>query len=183
MGFGIQSPLIDASLQPIPFAPGYFASTDGHIIGKCGSVLAPYVRNGYAYVLIYTGKTRRKWRVNRVICETFNGPPPTSLHQAAHNDGDKSNNAPSNLRWATCKENFYDRFDHGTWPAGTKNGQAKLTEDQVKIIKFEYSIALTPKGPVRRGKRQELAHRFGVSVSLIRNIIAGNGWKHVGLTP
>lgn len=40
--------------------------------------------NGYLRISVETRGKVRHLLVNRLICETFNGPPPSQLHTAAH---------------------------------------------------------------------------------------------------
>lgn len=49
---------------------------------------------------------RRTHKVGRLVCEAFNGPPPTPRHVTLHDDEDSMNNLPSNLKWGTQKENL-----------------------------------------------------------------------------
>src|SRR5690242_15309642 len=94
--------------RPIPSFPGYEASSLGRIrstppVSKSGKyyVLAQnYVR---AYLVVQLNTC--KGRVNRLVCEAFNGPPPSPAHEAAHMDNDHENNTPSNLQWQTSGEN------------------------------------------------------------------------------
>lgn len=94
----------------IPSCPGYKASSDGRILGKIGRELKQQNYSGYMYIWVtLKGRGRytegRKFRVNRLVCEAFNGPPPTPKHDAAHEDGDSLNNSASNLKWRTRAEN------------------------------------------------------------------------------
>lgn len=49
------------------------------------------------------GKT---FKVARLVCEAFHGPPPFELAVVMHRDDDPANNRPDNLKWATQKENL-----------------------------------------------------------------------------
>ena len=51
--------------------------------------------------------------VHRLVLEAFVGLRPEGL-EGCHNDGDPTNNVPSNLRWDTHSSNVYDRREHGT---------------------------------------------------------------------
>ena len=44
-------------------------------------------------------------KVHQIICRAFNGLPPTDKPFVDHIDRCKTNNMPSNLRWASSKEN------------------------------------------------------------------------------
>lgn len=48
----------------------------------------------------------RTFKVHRLVCEAFNGPPPEGKDVCMHIDEDYSNNKPSNLSWGTQKENL-----------------------------------------------------------------------------
>jgi hypothetical protein len=64
--------------------------------------------------------------VHHLVLEAFVGPRPAG-HEAAHGDGDKTNNALANLRWATPKENAADRYRHGTVLFGTRHPLGRKT--------------------------------------------------------
>lgn len=97
---------------------GYRIWPDGRITNAAGKVMAQHwheTRNGRYRRVQLTKDKRRKWyRVNRLVCAAFHGPPPTDKHQARHLDGDTANNAASNLAWGTPLENYYDQVVHGT---------------------------------------------------------------------
>lgn len=52
---------------------------------------------------MYRGKT---YKVHRLVCEAFNGPPPFQGAVCMHLDEDYRNNRPDNLAWGTQKENL-----------------------------------------------------------------------------
>jgi hypothetical protein len=121
---------------------------------------------GYAQ-LAYKGKVRRG---HRVICEFVNGPPPTRLHQAAHNCG-KGNLGcvhPKHVEWKTATENQLDRRRHGTHGCGAGK-RGSVTPEQVREIR-----AL--KGELTQ---RALAERYGISDATVRGIQTGRWWKHV----
>lgn len=55
------------------------------------------------FIFMYNGKT---YKVARVVCEAFKGPPPPGQPYCLHRDEDSRNNRPSNLKWGTQKENM-----------------------------------------------------------------------------
>ena len=60
---------------------------------------------------------------------------------------------------------------------GSKNGCAKLTEEDVLAMR---DIARTmPVSRYREGRCRILAEMFGVSVSLVEQILRGKRWTHV----
>ena len=95
-------------------------------------------------------------------------PNPFDLPQVNHIDGDKENNAVTNLEWSTGSDN--ERHAHRTGlktGRGSANANAKLTALDVEEIRA--SQATVP----------ELMARFGISRSTIANILSRRTWKHV----
>jgi len=89
--------------------------------------------NGYGHCPGHSGG-----RVaSRAMCFEAHGPPPSPEHEASHKcgNGHKACTNPRHLRWATPKENNADKLLHGTWNGGKRNGQARLTEEQVEQIR------------------------------------------------
>ena len=162
--------------RPIPSAHGYQANGLGQIRGPKGAIIRGYVKRGYTYIHVWSRGKKRCSSAHRLVCEAFHGSPLPG-YQAAHNDGSRHNNAPSNLRWATRHENGFDSWCHGTWPIGSRNSGALLTEQQVaeiKLICLERSTTRVPAGTY-----PELAKRFGVSAHTIRDAVRGRNWRHV----
>lgn len=108
--------------------------------------------------------------VHSLVCTAFHGPRPSPKHQVAHKDGDKTNNAAVNLRWATAKENIADKILHGTMAHSEANGRAKLTIEQVREIRRRMAEGETQKG---------LAQAYGVAASNISHIATGKNWSYV----
>lgn len=111
-----------AQFTPIPGWPDYAASSDGRIWavgtnwrGYGARELAAHPdRHGYLGVRLTSSGRRTKFKVHRLICETFHGPRPEG-RQARHLDGDKLNNRAENLAWGTVAENAADRTAHGRY--------------------------------------------------------------------
>ena len=72
---------------------------------------------------------------------------------------------PSHLFLGTAKDNAHDRDSKGRGAKGSRNGNAKLTEDQVRKI--------------RRGGRSiaELSKAYGVTREMISLIRLGKFWR------
>lgn len=139
---------------------------EGTILQYAGKdcLLWPFSLTDNGYGQIWIDGTMRG--VHRVVCEAVHGPAPTPEHQAAHSCGNRVCCAPSHLRWATRKENETDKVAHGTLICGQSCNLAKLTEDDVREIRF-----LGGKIP-----RREIADRFQVSRSNIDVIISRKSW-------
>lgn len=69
---------------------------------------------GYPQVVLSRDSRSFTHLVHRIVLAAFVGPCPDGL-EACHNDGDQTNNVPSNLRWDTHPENNRDRHRHGTY--------------------------------------------------------------------
>lgn len=108
--------------------------------------------------------------VSRQMLLAFLPVPNAERLQAAHNDGNPSNNLLSNLRWATAKENSADRKIHGTFISGEATKIAKLTRVGVRVIR-----RLLANGKLSQRK---IASIFGVTQAAILAIKTGRSWSH-----
>lgn len=104
--------------------------------------------------------------VHRLVATTFHGPRPDGL-LCRHLDGNKLNNAASNLAWGTRLDNAADDLIHGTRVRGERMGNARLTEDVVREIRFSTESLRC------------IARRLGVSVTAIAQVRNGKTWSHV----
>jgi hypothetical protein len=127
----------------------YFASTHGRIRSEARTVTQKNERvrktsqrilkdaisgDGYRSVgLSLNGSVKTRY-VHHLVLETFVGPMPTG-QEACHGDGNRANNALSNLRWDTRKSNHADKVIHGTAPRGERHPGAKLNETQVASLR------------------------------------------------
>lgn len=139
-----------------------------------GHILTPKIVRGYAqYGLRDADKIRHWHSANRLVALTFIGPPPSDNHHSAHNDGNKLNNQPSNLRWATVSENNLDKRRHGRTRKqnGEMNHAAKLATSDVLQIRQRYAA-----GNVTH---LMLAQHYGVRRQAISRIISGDRWAHL----
>jgi hypothetical protein len=107
--------------------------------------------------------------VNRIVATVFHGAPPTPKHQAAHCDGDKTNDCASNLAWKSRKENEQDKKLHGTYLFGERANGARMTASGVREVLMSDA------------SNHELAAKFGVSYSTIFDIRTRRSWRHVSV--
>jgi hypothetical protein len=108
-------------------------------------------------------------RTHIAVLEVFRGPRPGPDYDGCHDDGDNTNNVLDNLSWRTKSSNNMDKELHGTDQKGSRNGTAKLTEDQVRDIKRRLAAETL----------SALAREFDVSVTNIWQIKKGLKWQHV----
>jgi hypothetical protein len=164
--------------KTIPDFPNYEVSSNGQVrrittvtSGKAGSLVAqfPY-DSGYLNVHLSNGSDRKHFRVNRLVCELFNGPPPSADHHAAHKNGDLSDNDMGNLYWATPIENAEDREAHGNTPRGERNGRSRLTATQVSAMRNMASEGKT---------FNEISSHFGYSHGAVYCAVTKRTWRHV----
>lgn len=145
---------------------------------KTGKFPIIYQQGGYLGIKVGTTQGSRNvmkfhnLRLHRLVVMAFI-PNPNNLPEVNHKDGNKHNNCVTNLEWCTNLQNMRHAWSTGLIYGlnGSKNGRAKLNEDQVKEIKEKYS-----------GKRGEIAHlarEYNVSWSLIKFIVTDKNWKHV----
>lgn len=125
---------------------------------------------GYKHVTLSAFGEVRKVRVNRLILSSFCGPEPFEGAFAAHNNGNQCDNRLANLRWATPKENQWDRIRHNTKVEGEQVHNSVLKADEVRKIRLR----------IAGGERNPpIATDYGVSISTIHLIRHGRIWKHV----
>lgn len=75
---------------------------------------------------------------------------------------------PKHLFLGTQADNIRDMCDKSRQPKGETQGKAKLTEKQVKEIRYLYDLGY---------KQKELAFKFGVVQQTVSNIIREYNWK------
>ncbi|MDD5220635.1 MAG: HNH endonuclease signature motif containing protein [Candidatus Bipolaricaulis sp.] len=169
-------------IKPIPEFPNYYITDDGVVISvkpnnqyskRPGTLIILKHRNNRGYPTVALSKNNRQYnrRVHRLVMETFVGLRPTGL-EICHNDGNKLNNKIENLRYDTHKNNMKDRTVQcrGFIPAGALNGQSKLNELQVRIVRRFCALNLM-------GNQKYIANIFGVHRTTICNIARNLTWQ------
>lgn len=137
--------------------------------GRVRRYLRPFLMsNGYPHVSL--GGVKKRRYLHNLVIEAFVGPRPKGYH-TRHLDGDKTNNALSNLKYGTVTENMADRTAHGRGNRGIRHGLSKLTEEQVISIRARYK-------PWKVTLKM-LAKEYGVTLDNIKRIVTGDAWKHL----
>lgn len=92
------------------------------------------------------------------------------MHEACHNNGNRSDNRLENLRWDTAKENQKDRDLHGTGQQGENGPNAKLSNEQVLEMRRLRNLG---KSVV------DLSELFKTPESTVRKIVGFHSWKSI----
>ena len=133
---------------------GLMLDSDGNVYGAKVNVDG----NGYRSVWV----SPKRLRLHRMVAETFiPNPEGYGKPDVAHWDGDKANNAASNLRWATKSENNLDKRRHRT----NRGGLPKLKWPVVDYIRESTE------------SQRKAARELGVSQSLVSLVRNNKIWK------
>jgi hypothetical protein len=131
--------------------------------------------NGYVRVHFQFKKT---WLLHRLVATVFI-PNPFALPAVNHIDGNKGNNAASNLAWVSHSDNMRHSWQNlntyknrvAVSPRGESNHNAKLNAKQVIEIRSAYASGAV-------GQRQ-LARIYGVTKAAIQAVIHRRTWAHI----
>jgi hypothetical protein len=148
---------------------GYLVSDAGRVksVLAAGRLVSASLVKGYRSVLLRGADgTKVRRYVHTLVLLAFHGPRPDGF-DACHNDGDRENNAASNLRWDTRVANAADKRRHGTLLCGERSPQAKLTASEVTQIRAHRGFLPSA----------HLAELFGVSMATISAVQLGKTWR------
>jgi len=119
----------------------------------------------------------KKELAHRVAWMIANGSIPDGA-RVLHNCPDGDNPAcvnPDHLYLGTMKDNTQDMMKKGrnrfVVHKGEDNGSSKLTEDQVRTLREEYSVG--------GANQAQLAKKYKVSQGLVSMVLTRRYWKHV----
>lgn len=171
-----------ARLRVIPGFPGYWVGDNGSVWSSVRfprRLVARSGHGGYVHVRL-TVNGKQFWiNVHRLVAMRFLPPCPGPEYEVGHLDDDKTNNAASNLKWMTRRENTRLRTAHGRGTEGEKNGYALLTEAQVREIRRRYDagarIWRDPDYAARRCDRAYLENRMNCDCGLAEALGPGLG--------
>jgi len=127
-------------------------------------VLKPLIQgSGYYRVALYSNKKPYFKSIHRLVASHFIKNP-NDKEQVNHLDGNKINNAASNLEWCTYRENLDHAVKNRLSSCGERNGRAKLSYTDVDNIRSSKSTS------------KDLASHYGVHKSTIDRIKNNKGW-------
>ncbi len=122
---------------------------------------------GYMQISLSNNGITGQFKIHRLVAETFI-PNIDNKPFVNHINGDKTDNRVENLEWCTGSENMRHAYKNGLLSAvGERNGQCKLTEEQVLLIRED------------ERKHQKIAQEYNVSRELISSIKKRQCWKHI----
>jgi DNA-binding XRE family transcriptional regulator len=125
---------------------------------------------GYLRVKLSKDGKIKGFPVHRLVGLTFldliNG-----KNEINHIDGNKKNNCLTNLEWCNRSENMRhaDKTGLRVMLKGKRNPKAKLTDEQIRLIRYE-----------RKGIQQkDIAKEFNIKQQTISKIINNKLWTHI----
>ena len=77
---------------------------------------------------------------------------------------------PAHLSVGTGKDNARDALKRGRYRRGSRNGRAKLTEEQAREIRSCWAGGET---------QVSMARRLGVSRAAVQFVLSGRNWAHI----
>ena len=130
--------------------------------GDCLEWTSGTLLDGYGQTLAY-GKT---WRTHRLALHLEGID--VSGHMVLHSCDNRLCCNPDHLRIGTHQDNMDDRSARGRQASGSKNGNAKLTKEQVLDIRA-----------IRGMSQTAIAAQFGVGQRTISDIRNRKIWQHI----
>lgn len=127
--------------------------------------------NGYFRLTLRHQGVKITIGYHQLVLLAFVGPCPEGMMARHYPDRTKTNNALTNLSWATPLQNMLDKIEHGTMTRGEDVNTCKLTEAEVVTIREMYAT--------RMHSLASLGRQFGVSYVQVRHIVTGQMWKHL----
>jgi len=135
-----------------------------------GRVLKQSIKNGYLKTTLHKKGKQYGPYVHRLVLEAFAGLALKGT-EACHEDGDRTNNILSNLRWDSRKNNHADKKRHGTNQEGEDHHRSKFTNEDIFCIR-----QLWIKGNLNQN---QIAVRFDTVQPVISKIVTRKLWGHI----
>jgi hypothetical protein len=154
--------------NPVPLIDRFWSKTDRSVgPDACWQWLGKRSTAGYGLFFIVRdrpviasrwicGYTYGDLRRDEDACHTCDNPPCVN---------------PRHLFKGTRSENILDGVRKGRFTCGERNGQAKLTAEQVVAIRRRYLS-----GGVYQ---HQLAAEYGIDRAMVSHIVRGKSWKHL----
>lgn len=151
--------------QDIPSYGGvYQVSGLGNVRRANGRLLRPRLdADGYPKITLGKKGSRRSYRVHTLVLNAFVGPRPDGM-ECRHLNGDRTDARLENLCWGTSVENKADMARHGTVLRGQSHPMARLTKDQVDLLRKTKAV-------------RKACRELGISEGHAYRIRAGGNWR------
>ena len=124
--------------------------------------------NGYPTVN-FRGGERKSYKVHRLIAIAFI-PNPENKPHINHINAIRNDNRIENLEWCTHDENMAHAVRTNLTCKGSKNGQAKLTDEQVLKIRKLFAEG---------ANKSRLSRQFNISRGSIKKAIEKTSWANL----
>ena len=137
----------------------YGANSDGEIIsyvGRTKKLIGKIGKSGYRMVVLTINGKKQYHNVHRIIAKAFI-PNPKGLREVNHKDGNKLNNAVSNLEWVSTRENQIHAKNNGLETKCKINmdiaNKIRADVGTLRELSEKYGLKKTEIGMIRRNKR------------------------------
>lgn len=157
--------------KPLPCCASYSVSSHGRVKGPQGLKTAAITYGGYLRVQLYYRGKAHCCSVHSLVMRTFVGKRPTGK-VINHKNGNKTDNALANLEYLTYSQNAQHARQTNLIDVckGEQHPLAKTTDKDVMRIFADAA---------RGVQRRHLATKYGISKSIVDNILLRKDWKHV----
>lgn len=161
---------IKLKTKPVPGYPQYLAREDGAIFSVRTRKWLKHTPDRHGYPRVTFCLNSKKWGflVHKLVLLTFVGPRPMGL-EARHLNSNPADCSRGNLEWNTPVINQRDRIKNGTHQFGEQNPAAKLSWEQVRLIRRL--------NPATEKERIKVGQRYGVGEENVRKILEGRSWR------
>jgi hypothetical protein len=109
-------------------------------------------------------------RIHHIVARVFIGPRPEGM-VVRHLDGNCRNNHFSNLAYGTHKDNVHDAIRHGTQVRGNKQHLAKLSDEDVLMMRELFDARIETAA--------SLGRKFRISKSSAWAAVKRITWTHI----
>lgn len=150
----------------------FWSKVDRRELFKCWEWTRSKTGKGYGQFSFMEKGAKRSREAHRMAWELTYGPIPQGLVVRHRCPGGPNRICcnPTHLRLGTQKDNSDDRTADGNTPRGEACKGAKLSENDVRLIRYLCKS--------KRHKQRDIATCFAVSVPLIEKISMGTAWVH-----